>query len=97
MLGKTGEHEYVKTKGVNGVRYIGPQKVDIKNDDDVKLYFRVGQTYKNAKVVVKYNGEEILSRKRPRLAPGEMENVVIKNDVLKGFAADGVIEISVEG
>ena len=97
VLGKTGEHEYVKTKGVNGVRYIVPQKVDIKNDDDVKLYFRVGQTYKNAKVVVKYNGEEILSRKRPRLAPGEMENVVIKNDVLKGFAADGVIEISVEG
>ena len=87
----------LESQGVNGVRYIVPQKVDIKNDDDVKLYFRVGQTYKNAKVVVKYNGEEILSRKRPRLAPGEMENVVIKNDVLKGFAADGVIEISVEG
>ena len=96
VLGKTEDAEYVTTKGVNGVRYIVPQKVNIKNDGDVKLYFRVGQVYKNAKTVVKYNGEEIISKKRPRLAPGEMESVVIKNDMLKGFAADGVIEISVE-
>lgn len=96
VLGKTEEAEYVTTKGVNGVRYIVPQKVNIKNDGDVKLYFRVGQVYKNAKTVVKYNGEEIISKKRPRLAPGEMESVIIKNDMLKGFAADGVIEISVE-
>lgn len=96
VLGKTEEAEYVTTKGVNGVRYIVPQKVNIKNDGDIKLYFRVGQVYKNAKTVVKYNGEEIISKKRPRLAPGEMESVIIKNDMLKGFAADGVIEISVE-
>ncbi len=96
VLGKTEEPEYVTTKGVGGVRYIVPQKVNIKNDGDVKLYFRVGQVYKNAKIVAKYNGEEIISRKRPRLAPGEMEDVVIKNDMLKGFAAGGVIEISVE-
>ncbi len=96
VLGQREDAEYITTKGVNGVRYIVPQKVNIKNDGDVKLYFRVGQVYKNAKTVVKYNGEEIISKKRPRLAPGEMENVVIKNDMLKNFAADGVIEISVE-
>lgn len=96
VLGKNDAPQYITTKGVNGVRYIVPQKVNLKNEDDVKLYFRVGQTFKNAKVVVKYNGEEIISKKRPRLAPGEMENVVIKNDMLKSFAADGVIEISVE-
>lgn len=96
VLGKTEEPEYITTKGVKGVRYIVPQKVNIKNDGDVKLYFRVGQVYKNAKIVAKYNGEEIISRKRPRLAPGEMENVVIKNDMLKSFAPGGEIEISVE-
>ncbi len=96
VLGKTEDAEYVTTKGVNGVRYIVPQKVNIKNDGDVKLYFRVGQVYKNAKIVAKYNGEEIISRKRPRLAPGEMEDVLIKNDMLKNFAEGGVIEISVE-
>ncbi len=96
VLGKTENAEYITTKGVNGVRYIVPQKVNIKNDGDVKLYFRVGQVYKNAKTVVKYNGEEIISKKRPRLAPGEMENVIIKNDMLKNFAEGGIIEISVE-
>ena len=96
VLGKTEDAEYVTTKGVNGVRYIVPQKVNIKNDGDVKLYFRVGQVYKNAKIVAKYNGEVIISRKRPRLAPGEMEDVLIKNDMLKNFAEGGVIEISVE-
>lgn len=96
VQGKTEDAEYITTKGVNGVRYIVPQKVNIKNEGDVKLYFRVGQVYKNAKTVVKYNGEEIISKKRPRLAPGEMESVIIKNDMLKGFAEGGVIEISVE-
>ena len=96
VLGKTEDAEYITTKGVNGVRYIVPQKVNVKNEGDVKLYFRVGQVYKNAKTVVKYNGEEIISKKRPRLAPGEMENVIIKNDMLKKFAEGGVIEISVE-
>ena len=96
VLGKTENAEYITTKGVNGVRYIVPQKVNIKNEGDVKLYFRVGQVYKNARIVAKYNGEEIISRKRPRLAPGEMEDVVIKNDMLKKFTEGGQIEISVE-
>ncbi len=96
VQGKTENAEYITAKGVNGVRYIVPQKVNVKNEGDVKLYFRVGQVYKNAKTVVKYNGEEIISKKRPRLAPGEMENVIIKNDMLKKFAEGGVIEISVE-
>ncbi|MCR5150079.1 MAG: FAD-dependent oxidoreductase [Clostridiales bacterium] len=96
VLGNVREPDYITTKGVNGVRYIVPQKIDLKNEGDVKLYFRVGNTYKNASIVVKYNGAEIIRRKRPRLAPGEMENVVIKNDVLKTFSHDGTIEIGVE-
>ncbi len=97
VQGKLGEPEYITTKGVNGVRYVVPQKVNIHHGADVKLYFRVGRVYKNAKVVVKYDGKEILSRKRPRLAPGEMEDVLIKAEVLSTFAKGGVIEISVEG
>ncbi|MBR6940749.1 MAG: FAD-dependent oxidoreductase [Clostridia bacterium] len=96
VLGKKSDPEYITTKGVDAVRYIVPQKVNIKNEGDVQLFFRVGSTFKNATVKVRYNGEEIISRKRPRLAPGEMENVVLKNDMLKSFAKDGVIEITVE-
>ncbi len=96
VKGLKNDPEYITTKGVGAVRYIVPQKVNIKNEGDVKLFFRVGSTFKNATVKVKYNGEEIISKKRPRLAPGEMENVLIKNDMLKSFSENGVIEISVE-
>ncbi len=93
-LKKPGDVVY--TKGVGAVRCIVPQKINLSNDGDVKLFFRVGNTFKNATVKVKYNGEEIISKRRPRLAPGEMENVIITNDMLKKFSKDGVIEISVE-
>ncbi len=97
VKGLKNEAKYITTKGVGAVRYIVPQKVNILNEGDVKLFFRVGSTFKNATVKVSYNGSELISRKRPRLAPGEMENVVIKNDMLKGFSEGGVIEITVEG
>lgn len=96
VLGKTAEKRYINTKGVNGVRYIVPQQVNLNVNEDVKLYFRVGSTYKNASIVVKYNGEEIARRKKPRLAPGEMENVILKQADLAKFAEGGTVEISVE-
>ncbi len=96
IQGKKGKPAYISTKGVGAVRYIVPQKVNINNEGDVKLFFRVGSTFKNATVKVSYNGTELISRKRPRLAPGEMEKVTIKNDMLKTFAEGGVIEITVE-
>ena len=96
VLGKKQKSDQVTTKGVGTVRYIVPQKINLNNEGDVKLFFRVGNTFKNATVKVKYNGNELISRKRPRLAPGEMESVVITKKMLNTFEKDGVIEISVE-
>lgn len=96
ILGDKGDKRYLKTKGINGVRYIVPQRINLDNEGDVKLFFRVGDVHKNAKINVKYNGETIRSMKKIRLAPGEMENVIIKNDMLKNFDENGIIEIEVE-
>lgn len=96
VKGEKNEPEYIFAKGIGAVRYIVPQKINIKNGGDVKLFFRVGSTFKNATVKVSYNGNEIISRKRPRLAPGEMENVTIKNSMLREFSEGGTIEITVE-
>ncbi|MBQ6543803.1 MAG: FAD-dependent oxidoreductase, partial [Clostridia bacterium] len=96
VKGEKSEPEYIFAKGIGAVRYIVPQKINIKNGGDVKLFFRVGSTFKNATVKVSYNGGEIISRKRPRLAPGEMENVTIKNSMLREFSEGGTIEITVE-
>ena len=65
------------------VRYTVPQKITVEKD--VTVYFRVSNVYRNVKINV-YNqkGEVVLSKKKPRVAPSEMETVTIKADALKG-------------
>lgn len=87
---------YVNSSTGNGVRYLVPQRVNIKNENDVKLYFRVGRIFKNAKVVLECDGKIISSKKKVKLAPGEMENVVIPADVLASMTADSTITVRVE-
>ena len=74
---RTGK-DIIHVKAENGVRYVVPQNINHSTDKDVKVYFRVADVYKDTHVVVKC-GDEILYRKKKRkLAPGEMENVIIK-------------------
>lgn len=97
ILGKAcADPVYVKSTTGNGVRYLVPQRVNIKNENEVKLYFRVGKIYKNAKVILEVDGKVISSKKKVKLAPGEMENVIIPTDVLASMTADSVITVRVE-
>ena len=71
IFGKKKGGTFINTKGVNGVRYIVPQRVNIEGEENLKLYFRVGQVYKGAKVVVECDGKILSSKKKVKLAPGE--------------------------
>lgn len=65
----------------NGVRYTVPTTIRpeaMEEGGSVTVRFRVGNVYKNKKVVVYAGDICIFSRKRPVLAPGEMENIVLK-------------------
>ncbi len=88
--------EYVSVTTGNGVRYTVPQKVNLRADDAVKVYFRVGQVYKNSRVVLTCAGKTISSKKKIKLAPGEMESVVIPEEVLASLSAEDEIKIEVE-
>ena len=69
----------------NGVRYTVP--TTIRPDcagDTVTLRFRVDGVYKNKKIAVYRGTDCIYSRKRPVLAPGEMETVRLKAELLRG-------------
>ena len=87
---------YVNTVTGNGVRYLVPQRVNVKNPNDVKLYFRVGKIFKNARVILECDGKTISSKKKVKLAPGEMENVVIPADVLAAMDENSTITVRVE-
>ena len=73
-----GRNRYVSVKGQDGVRCVVPQNINENTDTDVKLYFRVSDVFRNAKIIVESDGKVLYSKKKPKLAPGEMEYVMIK-------------------
>ena len=94
-----GEKQYggcISTKGENGVRYIVPQRINRATDKDVKLYFRVGQVFRNVKLVVKCGDEVIISKKKNKMTPGEMEYVPIKVDTIKSLPEDSTLTVTIE-
>lgn len=96
IKGEKKSGDYIKTEGTNGVRYIVPQRINKETDKDVKLYFRVGKVFKNVKLVVKCGDEIIMSKNKKKMAPGEMENVLIKLDTVKSLPADSTMTVTVE-
>lgn len=70
----------IKTDGK--IRYTVPQK--ITKCEDVTVYFRTADVFKNAKIVVKSGDAVLMSKKKAKLAPGEMEKVVLTKEMLGG-------------
>ena len=57
----------------------------IEEDGGITMRFRVDNVYQNKKVAVYAGDTCIYSRKRPVLAPGEMESVVFKAQQLRDY------------
>lgn len=62
------------------VRYTVPSIITILKD--VKVYFRVSDVFKNVNILVKNNENIIIKKKKAKVAPGEMEAIVIKKEQL---------------
>lgn len=63
------------------VRYTVPQRITAEGDVDV--YFRVADVYREATLKISDGERVILSKKKPKFAPGEMESVKLSADKLK--------------
>ncbi|HWR18815.1 MAG TPA: FAD-dependent oxidoreductase [Clostridia bacterium] len=73
------ERHEVPIVGKNGVRYTVPYCIDKSvMDDKFTVRFRVGKEYRNHFVSVYFDSERLIHRKRPILAPGEMEEVTLE-------------------
>lgn len=83
--GKSKSAKHISVRPEGGVRYTVPQQINCNTENDVKIYFRVRDVYRNAKVTVSCGDKVIYSKKKPKLAPGEMENVLIKVDDIKAL------------
>ncbi len=84
ILGNNTEDKInVKLETDGKIRYTVPQVITKKKD--IKVYFRVANIYKNVVINIKNGEETVHSVKKKRVAPGEMESIVLKSDIL----ADG--------
>ncbi len=87
----------VEICAVDGVRYTVPSRINAKRMEDIQtVRFRVGGVYKNCFVSVYLDEERILHRKRPVMAPGEMEEVKLKREELLRHPDLKAITVKVE-
>ena len=81
----------------NGVRYTVPSTVrPACVGDKLTLRFRVDNVYQNKKIAVYLGDTCIFTRRRPVLAPGEMETIQLKGDLLRQDPAAGSITVTLE-
>ena len=83
--------------GGGGIRYTVPASIDPKLvQDDLVLRFRVGGVMKKRVVKLYLGDEAVVSRKRPIMAPGEMEELKLTKDMLAAHPGLSRIHITVE-
>ena len=80
-----------------GPRYTVPASIDPKRvEGDLVIRFRVGGVMKNRRVRLYLDGEAAVSRKRPVMAPGEMEELKLTQAALAAHPDLKQIHIAVE-
>ena len=70
-------------KPVSGVRYTVPSTIQAAHmSEELTVRFRVGSVYRNCYVSAYFDDERVIHRKRPVMAPGEMEEVKLTKEQL---------------
>ena len=81
----------ITLKADGKIRYTVPQRITVASDTTV--YFRVSDVFRDKKIVVRCGGEVLLEKKKIKLAPAEMETVLIKKEMIEKIGSG---EISLE-
>ena len=97
LLGKRAGGAVLKVTNGEGVSYTVPQKIRPEHlEKTAELYFRVRSVYRGGEILVT-RGEEIIARfSRERMAPGEMERILLPVQKLLAPGADELC-VSVKG
>ena len=96
VRGKKRVGTYVSVKDGDGVRGVVPQKLLIPDGDaeNVQIMFRPSGVYENAYIRVMDGEKELIKQKKRILTPGEMAELILKPEVVKGLSgADVTVSI----
>ena len=94
---KSDDGKEISITATGGVRYTVPSTINTAQmDDTVMVRFRVGAVYKNCYIAVYLDDKQLQHRKHPVMAPGEMEQVVLKKEQLIETENPSTITIKIE-
>ncbi|MBE6535024.1 MAG: FAD-dependent oxidoreductase [Ruminococcaceae bacterium] len=75
------------------VRYTVPQRITA--DENVTVYFRVADVYRDVRIVVRDGENVIVNKKKQKVAPGEMETVTLTKEMIEKLEGN-VLSFSIE-
>lgn len=92
------KRDYIGIKASGGIRYVVPQFLS-KSDklNKLQLKMRVGNVYKNTRLVVMADDEEIYSRKKQIVTPGEMETIILSQEAIEKAQKADKLEVTLKG
>ena len=79
--GKQDENILIPINTDGKIRYTVPQRITKKKD--VAVYFRVSNIYKNVIITVSDGNNTLLTKKKVKVAPGEMESITLKKEIFE--------------
>lgn len=95
--GKKNSKKTVTIYPTDGVRYTVPSSIHPEEMADfLTVRFRVGDVYKNCTIATYFDNELISKKKRPVMAPGEMEEIRLEKDILNSYPHLSTITIKIE-
>lgn len=75
IAGSKASGEKVAIEAKDGVRYVVPQFAHRTGDENLRLKMRVGNVFRDVKLCVVCDGEEVYAKKCRIVTPGEMETI----------------------
>ena len=87
----------IEVTATQGARYTVPSSINVDRMDDLlTVRFRVGDVYKNSFVSVYFDDERVMHNQKRILAPGEMEQIVLRKSQLQEKAGLKKVTIKIE-
>ncbi len=87
----------IKLEATSGARYTVPATIDPDRMEDLlTVRFRVGDVFKNSFVSVYFDDEQVQHRKKQIMAPGEMEQIILKKADIQKYPDLKKITVKIE-
>ena len=83
IKGLINNEEKISIKNGEGVSYVLPSTVNVKNVDELQINFRSNKPFKSCNIVVKDKDIILKTFKKMYIIPSEMEKIVLKKDLIQ--------------